>query len=227
MGIGQGLLPDYVSIERKSVKHLRLVVNRDGTVRLVLPTRVSLKAGMVFYQERVGWVTAKRAQLQQQRSSARQLVSSGQVLFRGECYQLRFNAGRDEIDHERRELRVRAAESEAAQIRVWRNVAAEELRRRLQQEAERLNVSVNRVSIRDQKSRWGSCSSRGNISLNWRVALMPLAVGNYIIAHEFAHLRHMNHSAAFWQEVERLCPSYRQAEAWIKKNGGTLMLVQR
>ena len=70
--IGQGLIPDYVSIERKSVKHLRLVVNRDGTVRLVLPTRVSLKAGIAFYQERAGWVTAKRAQLQQQQTSAQQ-----------------------------------------------------------------------------------------------------------------------------------------------------------
>jgi predicted metal-dependent hydrolase len=124
-------------------------------------------------------------------------------------------------------ITVRAPRSAAARLRVWRNLAALDLRQRLESEAERLAVTVNKVSIRDQKTRWGSCSSKGNISLNWRVALMPLDVGNYIIAHEFAHLRHMNHSPRFWAEVERLCPNYRAAERWIKQQGSALMMVQR
>lgn len=227
MGIGQGLLPDYVSIERKSVKHLRLAINRDGSVRLVLPQRVSLKAGLAFYQEREHWVASKRRQLHKQKSQSEQLVGLGSVLLNGDIYQVSFNADSDGVDHQQRELQVRGATSQVAQMRVWRNVAAAELRTRLQQEAERLQVRVNKVSIRDQKSRWGSCSARGNISLNWRVALMPPWVGNYIIAHEFAHLRHLDHSPAFWREVERLCPNYRRAERWLKAQGAVLMLLAR
>lgn len=227
MTINDGLLPDYVRIERKAVKHLRLVVNRDATVRLVLPTRASLKSGLAFYNDRQAWVSSKREQLKQNHQSAADVSILGRLQLHGADYSVLFNAAKDAVNHLTREVSIRGPESESAQYRVWRNIAAEDLRQRLVDEAERLQVTVNKVSIRDQKSRWGSCSMRGNISLNWRVALMPVSVGNYIIAHEFSHLAHMNHSAAFWQEVERLCPAYKEAELWIKQQGSALMLVGR
>lgn len=227
IAIGHGVLPDYVSVERKAVKHLRLVVNRDASVRLVLPTRASMKSALAFYNDRQSWIDKKRAQVLKQQASAQQIQRIGQVKLHGEDYTVCFNAQRDQVDHDSRQLYVRGSESMAAQTRVWRNVAAEDLRQRLQSEAERLQVTINKVSIRDQKSRWGSCSIRGNISLNWRVALMPLWVGDYIIAHEFGHLTHMNHSADFWREVERLYPAYQKAERWLKANGSALMLVQQ
>lgn len=225
--IGYGALPDYVSVERKAVKHLRLVINRDASVRLVLPRRLSMKAALGFYQERQQWVENKRSQLLAQQQQADALDDLDTALFRGQAYSMVYNAARDAADHQQQEIHVRAERGAAARLRVWRNLAALELRQRLEAEAERLVVSVNKVSIRDQKSRWGSCSSKGNISLNWRVALMPMEVGNYIIAHEFAHLAHLNHSPRFWAEVERLCPHYRDAERWIKQQGSALMMVQR
>jgi predicted metal-dependent hydrolase len=81
---------------------------------------------------------------------------------------------------------------------------------------------VKRVTVRAQRTRWGSCSRRGTVSLNWRLVQTPDFVRDYIILHELAHLRHMNHSARFWREVERLCPEYRTAEHWLKKQGGWL-----
>lgn len=69
-------------------------------------------------------------------------------------------------------------------------------------------IGVARVSVRNQRSRWGSCSRRGTISLNWRLIQTPEEVRDYIILHELPHRRHMNHSLRFWQEVERLCPGY-------------------
>lgn len=227
MPIGHGALPDYVVVERKAVKHLRLVVNRDASVRLVLPKRASMKLALTFYQSRQGWVESKRQQLLAQQQEAQSFDDLDTVLFRGQSYGVVYGAAKDAIDHAGQALQVRAARAGAARLRVWRNMAAADLRQRLESEAERLAVSVNKVSIRDQKSRWGSCSSKGNVSLNWRVALMPLDVGNYIIAHEFGHLRHMNHSADFWTEVERLCPNYKAAERWIKQQGSALMMVQR
>lgn len=86
----------------------------------------------------------------------------------------------------------------------------------------RLPSPLRRVIVRSQKSRWGSCSRRGTISLNWRLVQTPVYVRDYIILHELAHLRVMNHSKRFWNEVARLCPDYQKAEAWLKRNSELL-----
>ena len=82
----------------------------------------------------------------------------------------------------------------------------------------------NRISIRDQKTRWGSCSSKGTLSFNWRLMLAPPAVLDYVVVHELCHLTHMDHSPAFWQAVEALCPDYRQLRLWLKEHGDELTL---
>jgi predicted metal-dependent hydrolase len=83
-------------------------------------------------------------------------------------------------------------------------------------------LPVKRVTVRNQRSRWGSCSRRGTISLNWRLIQAPGFVRDYIILHELAHLRHMNHSRRYWAEVERLCPGYLEAERWLKRHSALL-----
>lgn len=83
-------------------------------------------------------------------------------------------------------------------------------------------VAVTRVSVRNQKTRWGSCSRRGTISLNWRLIQAPDFVRDYIILHELAHRRQMDHSDRFWREVERLCPDYPVAERWLKQHAQRL-----
>jgi hypothetical protein len=98
--------------------------------------------------------------------------------------------------------------------------AAAELPPRVRQFAALHGLVVQRVTIRNQKSRWGSCSRRGTISLNWRLIQTPASVRDYIILHELAHLRHMNHSNRFWLEVEKLCPDYRDSERWLKTHRG-------
>ena len=85
-------------------------------------------------------------------------------------------------------------------------------------------VDVRRVTVRNQRSRWGSCSANGTISLNWRLVQAPDFVRDYIIFHELMHLREMNHSARFWARVEEVCPGWRDAERWIKRNGSLLGL---
>ena len=85
-------------------------------------------------------------------------------------------------------------------------------------------VDVKQVTVRNQRSRWGSCSAGGTISLNWRLVQTPEFVRDYIIYHELMHLREMNHSARFWARVEEVCPGWRDAEQWIKRNGSLLGL---
>ena len=77
-------------------------------------------------------------------------------------------------------------------------------------------VEVSRVSVRNQKWRWGSCSRRGHICLNWRLVLMPEWVRDYVMIHELMHLRRLDHSARFWKLVERVCPDYRRAREWLR-----------
>ena len=82
-----------------------------------------------------------------------------------------------------------------------------------------LTERLRQVSVRNQRTRWGSCSPRGLVCLNWRLVQTPPLVRDYVILHELAHLRHLNHSARFWAEVERLCPGYAEAEKWLKQSG--------
>ncbi len=85
-----------------------------------------------------------------------------------------------------------------------------------------LGVTLRRVSIRDQSSRWGSCSTTGVLSYSWRLILTPPFVLDYLAAHEAAHLVEMNHSRAFWRQVERICPDFRRAKSWLDANGADL-----
>jgi len=85
-------------------------------------------------------------------------------------------------------------------------------------------VDVKQVVVRNQRSRWGSCSAAGTISLNWRLVQTPDFVRDYIIYHELMHRREMNHSARFWRRVEEVCPAWRDAERWLKRNGSLLGL---
>ncbi|MGD9738058.1 MAG: M48 family metallopeptidase [Bauldia sp.] len=90
--------------------------------------------------------------------------------------------------------------------------------------ASMIDKRVTAIRIRDQKGRWGSCSSRGSLSFSWRLILAPPMVLDYLAAHEVAHLREMNHSAAFWRLLHRMCPETDRAEAWLKREGASLHL---
>jgi len=88
--------------------------------------------------------------------------------------------------------------------------------------AARLGVTLGRISIKDTRSRWGSCSARGDLSFSWRLILAPPEVLDYLAAHEVAHLREMNHSANYWAILEELCPATARAETWLKAHGASL-----
>lgn len=83
--------------------------------------------------------------------------------------------------------------------------------------------SVNRISIKDQKSLWGSCSSKRNLNFNWRLIMAPPQVARYVVVHEMCHLKHMNHSKEFWKEVADILPDYQEWKRWLRKHGDSLM----
>ena len=85
--------------------------------------------------------------------------------------------------------------------------------------AARMGVTYGTISIREQKTRWGSCSSKGNLNFNWKLVLMPEEILDYVVVHELAHRREMNHGPAFWKIVESVLPDYRARKEWLRKNG--------
>ena len=104
------------------------------------------------------------------------------------------------------------------QQRTYRARARRELPARLLELASAVGLQVRKVSIRNQRQRWGSCSTSGLICLNWRLITMPAWVRDYVIYHELMHLKRMDHSPAFWKLVAQVCPGYRDARRWLRRH---------
>ena len=131
----------------------------------------------------------------------------------------RFLLGRREWiarERHRRALSIEAARLPDGVEAHLRRLAARELPARLDELARRHGFSVAGVSIRNQRTRWGSCSRSGRISLNWRLIRLPPDIRDYVLLHELTHLRHLNHSARFWRELARLCPHHAEARRWLR-----------
>ena len=112
---------------------------------------------------------------------------------------------------------------DAAQEKELRERAESVLAQRTAYFARQIGVTYGRITVRDQKTRWGSCSQTGNLNFNFRLILAPLEVLDYVVVHELCHRRQMNHSTQFWQEVAQVLPDYRKRKAWLTENGWRLM----
>ena len=113
------------------------------------------------------------------------------------------------------------------QVKELADQAVEYIPKRVKYYAEKENFVYNKITIKNLVSRWGSCSTKGNLNFNCLLMLMPDYVIDYIVVHELCHLREMNHSEKFWAEVEKIMPDYQRAELWLKQNGGNLISRMR
>lgn len=100
-----------------------------------------------------------------------------------------------------------------------KRVAKVVLERKCRDYADKMGVTFGRITVREQKTRWGSCSSEGNLSFNWKLVLMPEEIQDYLVVHELAHRIEMNHGPAFWNIVKQELPDYRERKQWLKQNG--------
>ncbi len=111
----------------------------------------------------------------------------------------------------------------AEQIKVLAEQARQIIPKRVKYFAEKLHITYGRITIKNQKTLWGSCSDRGNLNFNCLLMLAPPKVLDYVIVHELCHRRQMNHSKQFWHEVEKALPDYKVWEEWLKENGAELI----
>ncbi len=120
-------------------------------------------------------------------------------------------------------VRETAAAFTADEVKQMCQDALKLLPPRIEFWAERIGVSYSRITIRNQRTRWGSCTAKGHLSMNCLLALCPAEVVDYVIIHELCHLIHMNHSSAFWAEVAKYCPEWKTYRKWLKVSGQELI----
>jgi predicted metal-dependent hydrolase len=197
-------------------RRLTARVHVGGRVEIVVPVGVSAKTVRDFVQRFTPWIDRKVAAMQCGAEPPTLVPQSVEFAFTRERFEVEWHgAPRRAMSHEGSRLVIHAPDAAAArkQLQTWlRNAAIERLAPSLLQLAADLNYSVARVAIRCQRTRWGSCSSRGTVSLNCSLLFLPADVVRYLFIHELAHTKHMNHSANFWRLVERLEPDFRQLD---------------
>jgi len=231
----------YVPHER--ARRYRLMLRADGSARCTIPRRGSLKEARRFVDGARGWLGRQLLRRATALPGDTQWTAGVGVWFRGQKVPLvipiraegapmKVQLGEEELLFRFRRSAARTTEVDGKEgegdLRAWvemalRQLAERELPRRLEELAALSGITIVGVSVRNQRTRWGSCSRRGIISLNWRLIQAPEFVRDYIILHELAHRRHLDHSERFWGEVARLCPEWETAEAWIKQYGRELM----
>lgn len=190
----------------------------DGVARVTVPRRGSISAARDFVARNIGWLEQQFQRLADQPKAPAAWGLGTEILFRGELVRIAAEDGKIRFGTELIKCADLAADLRPAIQKHLRKLIQHELAARVLELARIHGIDVVRVSVRNQKSRWGSCSKKGTISLNWRLVQTPVFVRDYILLHELAHRRQLNHSDKFWQEVGRLCPDYPVAERWLKTN---------
>ena len=195
-------------------------------VVLTMPPRGNLQEARDFAQKHGGWIAARL----QRMPEAAPFVHGVEVPLRGIAHRIVHRRGQrgivwTETDDGGRRLLCVAGEQPHVDRRIGdflKREARRDLEAASRRYAARLGVWVKRISVRDQSSRWGSCSSTGVLSFSWRLILAPTYVLDYLAAHEVAHLLELNHSRRFWRLVRRLDPDFERAKRWLDVHGTDL-----
>jgi predicted metal-dependent hydrolase len=204
---------------RKSAQARRLslrVSRLDGRVTLTMPLGLPDREGLAFLRDKEDWLRGHLGRI----GAAEPVRIGSLVPVQGRALpvvagsRLRFLDDRIEVPPNRA-----AAGPVRARLRA---MARDALATASDRHAATLGVSYDRLSIRDTRSRWGSCSSKSVLMYSWRLIMAPPAVLDYVAAHEVAHLREMNHAPAFWAVVARLCPDYATHRHWLRDHGESL-----
>ncbi len=209
--------PELVFVRSQRARHYRLTLRKDGVAVATVPARGSEREARLFVAQH-----ARRPQ------AAVVWTVGTPVLWRGGMTEIRIARPGEppQLCLAADIFRVASREGDLrpALEKQFLRRAKIELPARAWELAAETGADMKHVSVRNQRSRWGSCSAGGTVSLNWRLVQGPDTVRDYIIYHELMHLREMNHSDRFWARVEKVCPWWRDAEKWLKRNGSLLGL---
>ena len=203
-------------------RRVRVTVDAVDGVEVVLPRRAREREAERAMRELRPWVERRLRALDKARVEAG--APPGHVPYLGEHLRLVPERGRERVHRRDHTLLVPARDANAALERWYRRAAKTEIAPRVEQAVAEAGVDYERLRIGGQRTRWGSCSSTGTLSFNWRLLLAPEDVLDYVVWHEVCHLEVPDHSKRFWRLVERHVPGYRGQERWLRRYGSALVL---
>ena len=219
---GQDIPLKYKPSPRAKRLSLRMS-SKDATLVLTIPPRTTASQIASFLKQCVPWV-----ERQVQKFTATPSIGPGEdVTLHGTVFQCVTDPLRRKpaLCQTTQTLRLPSRCGQSDLHDFFKKMAGEKLTPYVENAAIALGQRIERVTFRDTKSRWGSCSTSKTISLSWRLILAPPEVAEYVCIHEAAHLIHMNHSRAFWKAISDLCPTYKIHRRWLKVNGPALMRI--
>jgi len=233
LNIGAEVIEYQIDYRRR--KTMAISINRHGTIRVAAPRGTAARLVHEWVRSKSGWIAGKLAEIQvAQGQQVQRSYQTGESLpFLGQDYTLRLQpdsrASRPRISLAEGTLTLAMADCSPTAVRqtleTWyRNAARRHIHQRLEHYQTRLGKRPGRIAIRDQQTRWGSCSAKGNLNFNWRVMMAPATIVDYLVVHELCHLVHLDHSPQFWNLVAAILPDYRERKEWLRKNGPGLQL---
>ena len=220
------------AVMRSKRKSLSIAIQPDGNLLVKAPFFMSDDEIVKWVKTKTGWIVRQRAKIleQQQQNPPKQYVTGEKFLYLGKEYELEVRisegrAGMVGIVDDKMILFAKKDDSAVVQkiLTNWYDKQAKALiPKRVRYYAEQMGETFVNITIKNQKKRWGSCSSARNLNFNYRLVMAPQEVMDYVVVHELCHLRQMNHSAAFWKEVEMVLPDYKVHKKWLERNGELL-----
>ncbi len=218
---------------RAGQKHIRIRVTLDGKINLSAPIKTPLREVRKVLRQKEEWILSK---LRETSSGILQFDPLRKVYLCGRPYEVRLTPGQTpscslSAEHRKRSITITGPSSDRGEIEGliagWLRQEAQRILIPLAQKISlELRIPYKRIFLRNQRTRWGSSSSIGNISLNWRTVMLPREVQRYLIIHELAHQHQFNHSRKFWSIVEEHCPRYREYESTLKVNRALMGLFR-
>jgi predicted metal-dependent hydrolase len=217
-------VPDITYSVRRSerARRVRVTVHPHGQVEVVLPQRAREREAAAAVAQLRPWIERRLQEAAALR--ARLATSTGTVSYLGTPLRLVGERGRLRVHRRGDDLLVPAEDPRPAVERWYRRAARAEIAPRLDAAAAAVGRPYTDLSIRDQRTRWGSCSATGAMSFNWRLLLAPEDVLEYVVWHEASHLHVLAHTPRFWALLERHLPGYRASRRWLRANGPGLVL---
>lgn len=214
------LLPKY-KIERREVKHARIKVNEDLSVRLIAPNSFSEKEIDLILKQKAKWIESKLAYFSSRKKPLK--LHRNHIFYLGERYRYFYYSelkNKVIINHDHKTIRSSKDLLDKQIQKKWLKKEARSLIiERLEHYSSEYNFKYNRVFIRSQKSKWGNCSKNKNLSFNWRLIQTPLYVMDYLVVHELVHTQIMDHSNKFWFKLKLVYPGFNKAIKWLNRNG--------
>ncbi|MEM9469824.1 MAG: SprT family zinc-dependent metalloprotease [Pseudomonadota bacterium] len=218
--------PDLdIKISPRAKRMALRVDSKDRSVKLVIPKRASIKSAYEFALKNADWIKQSLAELPQPLAFENGAIIP--VMGKDREIKITYDSSSKTTDiilKSNELLVITNKKNVSSRIkRYLQDLAKQEFTTLAREKALELNKTVKRVDIKDTASRWGSCSHDGRISFSWRLVFAPYEAIDYVIAHEVAHLQHMDHSRAFWSVCRDLSDSYTKGKKWMQQNGSELM----